>query len=1278
MNRLVDVAINRARMIVAFIALSLVAGWMSYTGLPKEGSPSIDIPTLYVSVNYPGVSALDAERLLVKPLETQLKTLEGLKEMTGVATEGHASVALEFNFGFDKDAIIAEVRSEVDKAQAQFPADANEPRIIEINTSEFPILNITLSGDAPERTLVRIANDMQDAIEGISSVLEAEINGKRDELVEIVIDPSRLESYGITANELLQTVSNNNRVIAAGAVQTDQGTFSIKLPGSIESLEDIYELPIKVQGARVVTLRDIAEVRRTFEDRTSIARFNGEPTISLSVKKRNGENIIGTVEQVRALVGAVMETWPDGLRDSVRVEFSLDEASRVSDMVGQLESSVITAIGLVMIVVVAALGIRSAVLVAFAIPTSFLLAFALMAVLGMTVNNMVMFGLILAVGMLVDGAIVVTEYADTRRAQGARPSVAYGEAARRMFWPIVASTATTLCAFLPMLFWPGMPGQFMRYLPITLIFVLTASLLVALIYLPITGILVARITRAMSRVSDAMRARLGWVGSMVLGGAFVIGALALIDTAQAVAAATPPVIPDGETKAPVNWGVRGLFALAALCALLAILAFVAGFQRRTVPVKPYKRETGRLGIFGTFLKLIVGNPVMPLVVIGLTGATLFGIFQAYKTNGYGVEFFVDTDPEIANLYVSARGNLSIEEKDAIMKVVEGRVLGTEDVSAALAVVGGGGGGANQGSAPKDKIGSIQFEFDNWRERRKGDAILEDLRASVANLPGVKIELAEAADGPQQGKPVQVRVGAVDFDILQDATKALMDHMEGVEGLKDVSSTLPLPGIEWELVIDRTEAGKFGANVTSIGSMVQLVTRGVTVGTYRPDDSDDEIDIRGRFPADNRDIEILDRLRVQTNVGLVPLANFVERRAVPKVSEITRVDGIRVFTDAADVEDGVNANEKIAELGEWLKTAELGKGVKATFVGDFEEQQESQAFLMAAFAGALGLMFIILLAQFDSIYNSVLVLLAVVLSVGGVLVGMMVMGQPFSIIMTGIGIVALAGIVVNNNIVLIDTFQEFRQTLPPVEAIVQTGVQRLRPVILTTITTIAGLLPMMFAVSIDFQAGGITVGAPSAMMWTQLATAIVFGLGFATVLTLVVTPSLLALRVWWFGKLPRIGWRGLRTLALAGAGQKAQYNRDRRLARIVKRGFRTGEVLRWDETFAFGAQPAELPVPSFPGRADRSDVSDSPRDIPPAVVPGPVGPAAPMIPAVGTATGETSCPEGPEVMPEVAVIKPDTAPTLVWAEGMPLPRSPGAAPDPEDDTPPRSPYTQAAE
>jgi len=1136
-NVLVKAAISRARMVFAFIILSVAAGWLAFTGLPKEGSPNIDIPTLYVSVNFPGVSAADAERLLVKPLENQLKSLDGLKEMTGVASEGHASVALEFEFGFDKEAIIAEVRAEVDEAQAEFPEDALEPRIIEINTSEFPILNITLSGSAPERTLLRAAQNLQDVVEGIGSVLEAEMNGQREELLEIVVNPARLETYNITAAELLQVVSNNNRVIAAGQVSSAQGAFAVKVPGAVETISDLSTLPIKVSGERTVTLADLADVRRTFEDRATIARFNGEPTISLSVKKRPGQNIIETVAEVRKATNAFVASWPEALQKSVKVSFSGDESIGVQDMVSQLQSSVITAICLVMIVVIAALGLRSAALVGFAIPTSFLLAFALLAVLGMSVNNMVMFGLILAVGMLVDGAIVVTEYADMRTKEGARPSEAYGEAADRMFWPIVSSTGTTLCAFLPMLFWPGMPGQFMRFLPITLIFVLTASLLVALIYMPITGIILARATRSLGKISTVLRRVLGWGGALLLAGAALLGIASILKASLG----TGIPLDQAKTLSIVGLAVATLFAVNA------------AFSRRQRAVAPFKPAKSRFSIYGTVLRFLTNNPVMPVVVLATTAFLLTTIFTKYGEENLGVEFFVDTDPEVANLYVSARGNLSLQEKDVIMRAVENRVLAVDDIASALTIVGDSGGGINAQGQPKDAIGRIQFEFENWRQRKSGVAIMAQIADVTNNMPGIKLELVERAEGPQQGKPINIQLAGNDNTALIAAVKRIEAKLRADPGLKDVSTTLPLPGIEWEMQINRTEAGKYGADVASIGSMVQLVTRGVNVGTWRPDDSEEEIDIRGRFPEKYRTVATLDRLRVQTPVGLVPLANFVERKAVAQISEITRIDGVRVYNVEADVEPGTNPTEKIAELGMWLKETESGTGVVPSFAGDFEEQQESQAFLMKAFIGALGLMFIILLAQFDSFYNSVLVLLAVVLSVGGVLVGMMIMGQPFSIIMTGVGIVALAGIVVNNNIVLIDTFQNLRDDMPPLDAIVETGRQRLRPVLLTTITTMAGLLPMMFAVSIDFVNGGISTGAPSALWWTQLATAIVFGLGFATLLTLVVTPSLLAMRIWYLSKLPSFGWRGLKSLILQGTvGHNAQMLKDQKVRQTAKR------------------------------------------------------------------------------------------------------------------------------
>ncbi len=1055
MTGLVDWAVTRSRMIIAMIILSIGAGVYAYFNLPKEGSPNIDVPILYVSVSLPGVSAADSERLMVKPLETKLRSLEGLDQMTAFATENHAGVLLQFDFGWDKAATIADVRDKVDQAKSEMPDEIEEPQVIEINLSAFPILVISLSGDVPERTLLKLAKEMQRDIESVSSVLEVGLAGHRDEMIEVIIDPLKMEAYNVTAQELLAIVSNNNVLAPLGTIENGAGAFSVKLPGNFETPEDLYRLPIRLEGDRMVLLGDIATLRRTYEDATGTARYNNRPTVALQVKKRVGENIIQTVEAVREKVALFQAEWPDALKATVDVDISMDESKRVKGMVGQLEGSVLTAVMLVMLVVVLTLGFRSSMLVGIAIPCSFLLSFALLAVLGMSVNNMVMFGLILAVGMLVDGAIVVAEYADRRLTEGAAPDIAYGEAAKRMFWPIVSSTATTLCAFLPMLFWPGMPGQFMGQLPVTLIFVLSASLLVALIYLPVLGAIFGQIAASVGRAFSWARGR-----------------------------PLPPPPSD----------------------------------------KPHKDTAEIRTLFGRIVAWLIGHPIGPVVAILVAVGVMAGSVALFMANNKGVEFFVKTEPEAAVLYVRARGNLSLEQQDALVRVVEQRVMHIDGVGAVFAFSGKGGLQQQGGEGPNDAVGQIQIELTPWEDRllrfepRFGDAVIEDIKTATANIPGAFAELSVKKQGPQQGKPVQLLLASNDRDVLEEAVKLSRSRFEATDGLVDVDDTRPLPGIEWRLSVDRAAAGRFGADVAQIGAMVQMVTRGVTLDTVTPDDSDDEIDIIMRYPEAERTLETLDDLKIRTPMGLVPLSNFVKREATHKVGEISRRDGVRFYLVRADVAPGVNANAKIGEIGAWLtglavERPDLAQRLKAEFTGDQEEQEESQAFLGQAFLGALGLMFVILLAQFNSVYNSILVLSAVVMSVAGVLLGMVIMGQPFSIIMTGTGIVALAGIVVNNNIVLIDTYQEYERWMPRLQAIAKTAEDRLRPVMLTTITTIAGLLPMMFATSIDFFARSISIGAPTALWWVQLATAVVFGLGFSTVLTLVVTPSALALRVW---------------------------------------------------------------------------------------------------------------------------------------------------------------------
>jgi len=1283
MTGIVSWAASRARMILAFIALSLIIGGFAYWSLPKEGEPDIDIPMLFVSVEFPGISAEDSESLLVKPMETEMADLDGLDKMSATAAENYAGLLLEFEFGWDKSATIADVRDAMNTAQAKFPDGAEQYSISEVNFSEFPIVIINLTGAVPERTMSRIAKDLQDDIEALDAVLEAGIAGSRDEMVEVLIDPLRLEAYNVTALELINVVQNNNQLIAAGEIETEQGTFSVKIPSSFKTAEDVYRLPVKTNGDRIVTLGELAEINFTFEDRIGTARFNGESTVALQVVKRKGFNLIDTVELVKETLEVSKKKWPDELQAAITVGTSNDQSRVVGSMVSQLEGSVLTAVALVMIVVLASLGSRAALLVGFAIPTSFLLCFAFLAVMGVSISNIVMFGLILAVGMLVDGAIVVVEYADKRIKEGTGPMHAYVEAAQRMFWPVVSSTATTLCAFLPMLFWPGVPGEFMGMLPVTLIFVLSASLVVALIYLPVMGGVTGRISRVFAHISDGLRARLPWVVRAALVppsmyGMF-LGIMQVLNPAYLL---------------PAGAGMGGSF-LGLLLFLFSAFAASVTLGAARIERAPKRVEAGyHHTAFGYVMKFLVGNPVMPVISIAAVAAAVVTVMTMFGENNHGVEFFVESEPEQATAYVRARGNLSLSEKDEMVKQAEAVISAHPAVINVFAFAGEGGLNTDSSGAqqPPDTIGQVQFEIIPWEDRPTeaepltgglwdvardnglnpqkqiiapeydGNFVLDELTAELDKLSGFRVELLALAQGPASAKPVHLRIKGDGWEDLTTAAEAAVAQFNATPGLTLIEDSLPLPGIDWQIDVDVEKAGRFGADVATVGAMVQLVTRGILLDTMRVDSSDEEIEIRVRMPDEDRVLSTLDTLKVRTADGLVPLSNFVTRQPVAKLAKISRFDQQRYYdvksdvlpglfkavddqgaelavlqmvpegtqaqgetysgpggaplqlfalTGAADetalleaVDNGaaiqpVNANERIEVLTEWLNTNPLPRAITWEWTGDQEEQAESGAFLQNAFMGALGLMFIILLAQFNSFYNSVLVLLAVVLSTTGVLIGMMVMQQPFSIIMTGTGIVALAGIVVNNNIVLIDTYQEFSQHMPRIEAIIRTAEARIRPVLLTTITTMAGLAPMMFGLSLDFINGGYSIDSPTSLWWKQLATAVVFGLGIATVLTLIVTPSLLALRVWSGTILSRI----LRQLARVTRGRTSRLARDMRLQRGMRK-LATTEII-WDAPASTAAEPVSAPesdtAPPVTTPEPKSEEEDSPPR-PPAPAP----------------------------------------------------------------------------
>ena len=1020
MLTLIEAALTRTRTVVMLFVLLLISGAVTYNNIAKESNPDITIPVIYVSMIHDGISPEDAERMLVRPMENELKSIAGIKEMRSNAGEGHASVTLEFIAGLDPKEALADVRDKVTLAKAKLPNETEEPVVHEVTmANQEAALTVILSGAVTERGLITIARNIRDKIEGMQEVLEVDIGGDREDMLEILVDPLLMESYGLDHTDIYNLVERNNRLVPAGTMDTGNGRFAIKVPSVFENIQDLLELPIKVDGDRVITFKDVSTVRRSYKDPTSFARLNGQRSVSLEVKKRSGENLIETVEKVKAIVKENSLKWPK----QVKVDYVGDQSIDIKNTLTDLQNNVFSAVLLVVIVIIAALGARTALLVGLAIPGAFLTGILAIALAGMTVNIVVLFGLIMAVGMLVDGAIVVTEFADRQMNEGQSKKAAYGMAARRMAWPIIASTATTLAAFAPLMFWPGIMGEFMKYLPFTLIAVLTASLAMALIFVPTLGAVLGK-PRV---VSEKQQQR--------------------IEQAEA-----------GD------------------------LTKLSGF-------------TGR------YIRLLTTAIQHPWKVVAATLAISVAVMWLYGLSGLGVSFFPDVEPKSATMVVRSHGDLSVKEKDVIMRSIEQRILPLEEIETLYTRTGG-----------NNQVGTFKVNFVDWQLRSSADEIIAKIHQLTDGFAGVEVEVRKNEDGPQSGKDLKLELSSRLPEQLNKSVIIIREALQGSGKFTDISDTGAKPGIEWQLIIDRNKAATFGADAALVGSSVQMVTNGLKLGEYRPDDVDDELDIRVRFPEEKRNIGRLDSLRLKTASGLVPVGSFVERKAAPKVDTIRRVDARRVVTVQANLIAGAQLSNELPILREQLTTLGLHPSIDIEVKGQNEDQEESQAFLVNAFAIALFVMAMILVTQFNSFYQALLILSAVIFSTVGVFLALLLVQKPFGIVMGGIGVISLAGIVVNNNIVLIDTYNVLRKEgFSVVDAILRTGAQRLRPVLLTTITTILGLLPMVMQVNLDFFARTIVFGAPSTQWWTQLATAVAGGLAFATVLTLVLTPCLLVLR-----------------------------------------------------------------------------------------------------------------------------------------------------------------------
>lgn len=1022
MENMIGGALSRTRTVLLVLVLLLISGTVTYINIPKESNPDVPIPIIYVSIVHDGISPEDAERMLVKPMERELRSIDGIKEMRATAGEGFASITLEFLAGLDSKVALADVRDKVTVARAKLPSETEQPTIKEATMAgEQGVITVVLSGELSQRALITTARELKKRLEGLSEILEVDIGGDREDMVEILVDPLLMEAYGLDQNDIFNLLSSNNRLVPAGTMDNGKGSFAVKVPSVFESVKDVMEQPVKVDGDRVITFQDVAKIRRAYKDPTSFARLDGNASVSLEVKKRPGENIIITVDKVKALIEQAKTTalWPNNMI----VTYTGDQTKEVKTMLSDLQNNVSTAVILVAIVIVAILGVRSAFLVGVAIPGSFLTGILVLAIFGYTMNMVVLFSLIMAVGMLVDGAIVVTEFADRSMSEGIDKKRAYALAAQRMAWPITASTATTLAAFAPLMFWPGMMGEFMKYLPFTLIAVLASSLLMALVFVPTLGAVFGK----------------------------------------------PRYISE-ENREQVMVAERGdIFKL-----------------------------TGFAGKYVRLLATAVANPIKTFF-IAIVVAVLS--FSAYFLSGLGSELFPTVDSPGVNITVRSAGDMSIYEKDEIIKRVEQRLLDMPELDTLYARTGG-----------RDQLGYLRINLVDWWKREHSTVVIKDVEDRLRGMSGLDIEIAPDENTPQTGKDLEIELSSSQPALVDEAARKIRKVLDENSAFTSVSDTASKPGIEWQLKVDRSNAARFGANATLVGNTVQFVTTGLKIGEYRPDDVDDELDIRVRYPLQDRFIGKLDELRVQTSNGQVPLSNFVTREAKPKTDLIRHVDSKRVIKVEANMSAGELLNDHLPKLQELLPSLNINPLVDIAVKGQNEQQAETEEFLVNAFLIALFVMAIILVTQFNSFYQAFLILSAVLFSTVGVFLGLAIVQKPFGIVMSGIGVIALAGIVVNNNIVLIDTYNILRnQGMHWREAILRTGAQRLRPVLMTTVTTILGLMPMVLEINIDFAGRKLEFGGPSTEWWSQLATAVAGGLAFATLLTLVLTPSLLALR-----------------------------------------------------------------------------------------------------------------------------------------------------------------------
>jgi len=1015
-------AIKFRTAVFVFIVMFVVIGSISYMRMPREGNPDITVPYVFVTAVYEGTAPTEIEKLITIPLEKQINDVEGIKEMRSTSADSVSSVVIEFLAGEDIDQAKRRVKDKVDLAKPDLPDDLDEPIVDAFNiSSDFPIFRFTIAGPTDKVRLKNLAEEVRDQLELLSGVKAVEIAGTRDREIRVELDLPRLVSYGIPIPLVMQRIAQENSTVSAGNMEIAGNKFQIRVPGEFEMVSEIRDIVVSERNGKPVYLRDIAVVRDTYKDATTVSRLNGNPCVSISMKKRSGENSVKLIEKAKQTLEQI------ALPPGIGITIVYDESDHVDMMITELENNVASGFLLVIIVLFIFMGMRNSLFVAVAIPLSMLIAFAFMSFAGTTLNMIVLFSLVLAVGMLVDNAIVIVENIYRNRGLGLTRVEAARRGAAEVAWPVITSTLTTCAAFSPLLFWPDMMGQFMGFLPRTLIIVLSASLFVALVINP--ALCSALITSPLKKKADS--------GEM----------------------------PEEEKT---HRFVRGYEALLR-----------GALRHRTV--------------------------------IFLIGVTFFVLtVLVYGRWGKGTELFPDIEPRNAQIQVKFPQGTSLGRTDALLLRIEKILPQYEDVEFFLSEAGSAGGGAmiGGGGAGGTHVGNIHVAFFD-AEDRKGDTrdLIARMRQDIGAVPGVEIKVQKEEEGPPTGAPVSIEVAGDDFDMLAALAGRITRRIETVPGLVDLQDDLEEALPELQFHVDRHRAALLGLDTDTVGLFLRTSIYGQESSRLRA--AEDEFDITLRLPADQRDsFDLLDRIYIPTLAGSrVPLSSVGEVRYAGGRGAISRKDQKRVITIMGN-DEGRGVDKIIAEIRERVKDIDLPRGYGLTYAGDTQEMQESGAFLLRAFLVALALILVILVLQFNSVLLPGVIILSVVMSLIGVMWGLLICGFRFGVIMTGVGVISLAGIVVNNAIVLVACIQQRRvEGLSATEAVVAAGRLRLRPVLLTAITTILGLIPMAVGYSLEIHEWPprIIAGAESSQWWAPMAVAVIFGLGIATVLTLVLVP-----------------------------------------------------------------------------------------------------------------------------------------------------------------------------